>query len=445
MIRLALLAVVATVPFAIERVYMRLSLSQAYYLKMAGLSVVMLAIGLMVILRLPLRRPTTLLWCYLAYLVVILVSILARPVYGYGLAEAILPLTGAGFLLALEMMPSRRRWQESAFLLLVGVGAISAAYGILQNFGFEILPRPEPETERQVLVSFFGHSNFMASFLGPILFLAAYFIEPKRGWLAIFAIATVAAILLCLFLAGTRAATVAAIAGAISLIRLRPPHIRFEQKRLLAVIGLAIVVVAAFTFGGQRWGRHRETLMRRFSSHREIRNRVFLWLIAIDMIQHHPLLGIGYGRYDTEFWPYCERYVKRPGNEIYRYILREMRGVNPGQAHNDLLEAASETGVFGTAAFLSIWVTMLILCTRCVRRGPPAEQRMARYLRAALIFMFLDAQFGFPLQLPASAMVFWILLGNVAQTYRRAERSWATATTGEVESAGDLAAVESQG
>lgn len=416
---LALMALVATVPFAIEPIYQRASVSQTFYIELAGLTVGILVLAAVLALRLPLRQPSALFWCYLAWLAVIFVSIVARSVPGYGFAEALLPLTGAAILFVIEAAPTSRRWQEALFLLLVGVGFISAAYGILQNFGIELLGSVV-RSERQVLSSFFGHSNFMASFLAPILFLAAYFIERGRdSRLRLGAGAAIIATLICLYWAGTRAAALAVVIGALGLLRWRLPRVAMNGRRLATVAGVVLILAVAVALWGQYGGRHRETLFRRLSSHREMSNRTFLWLVGIEMIRANPILGIGYGRYNAEFWPYSERYVQRPGSEMFSYILREMKGLNPGQAHNDPLEVACETGVFGVAIFIGLWMLAFVFCHRCVWQGSPADQRMARYLRAALICVFVDSLFGFPLQLPASVLLFWILLGNVAQTYRR--------------------------
>jgi len=420
LVHLALLALAATLPFAIDPVYQRPSVSQTCYVELAGLTIGMLALAMILALRLPVRAPTRIFWGYLAWLAMIGISILAGPVRGYGLAIAILPLTGATVLFVLEAMPASLRRQESLLLLLTGIGFIGAAYGILQNFGVELFPGIAG-SERQVLSSFFGHSNFMASFLAPILFLAGYFLEPRRsGRLRAAAGVAIAATLVCLFWAGTRAATLAILVGALGLVRWRVPHGTLNRRRLATLGAIVMILAVAATLWGQYGGRHRETLLRRLSSHRELSNRAFLWLVSLEMIRDKPLSGTGYGRYNAEFWPYCERYIQRPGHEMFTYILREMRGLNPGHAHNGLLEAACETGVPGTVAYLALWVMVFVCCHRCVRGGAPADQRLGRHLRAALICVFVDSLFGFPLQLPASALLFWILLGNVAQTYRRA-------------------------
>jgi O-antigen ligase len=423
-IRFALLAFILMLPFAIERSYQRPSVGQAFYVKLAGLSVAMFAVLVIAAMRLPLHRPTALFWAYLVYLAVILTSVWLQEYRGFALAEAIFPITGAGLLLVLEITPFDRRRQESFFLVFMALGLVSALYGLLQNFGVEFIDLVEAETERQVIVSFFGHSNFMGSFLAPIVFLAAYFLEPRRSIrLYVLAVATIAAILLCLYWAGTRAATLGVLVGAVAVLRWRLPRLSPDRRRATAVVAFFVIVALAGALWGQYRGRHRETLFRRLSSYREIRNRLYLWIIAIDMIRDHPLAGIGYGRYDTEFWLYAERHRKQPGNEVYGYILREINGLNPGQAHNDLIEVASETGIPGAAALIALWILALLLCQTCVRRGPPPDERLGRYLRAALLCFFVDSQFGFPLQLPASAVVFWVLLGNVAQTYRRAAMS----------------------
>jgi len=440
LIRLALLTMAATVPFAIEPIYSRPSVSQSYYVEWTGLTVGILVFAMILVLRLPLGRPTALFWCYLVYLAVIFVSIVARPVPGYGFANAILPLTGAVVLLLLELMPINRHGQESLFLMLVGVGFMSAAYGILQNFGVELFPSVV-ESERQVLSSFFGHSNFMASFLAPILFLAAYFAEPSRdSRLRLMVGVAIGTTLVCLYWAGTRAATLAILVGAVGLVRWRWPRVTIDRRRLATFTAVILVLGMAAMLWGQYGGRHRETLLRRLSSHREMSNRAFLWLIAIEMIREKPILGIGYGRYNAEFWPYCERYVQRPGNEMFSHALRQMRGSNPGQAHNDLLEVACETGVFGTAAYIALWVVAFVFCRRCARVGRPSDQRLARYLRAAFLCVFVDSLFGFPLQLPASAVLFWILLGTAAQTYRRVIGQWASAPANDIPVSNRIAA-----
>jgi len=434
LLRLAVLALVATLPFAIEPIYQRLSFSQAYYLKFAALTIGLFAIVVIVALRLPLQRPSAVFWAYLVYLAIVLLSVIVHPVRAYGFAQALFPLSGAVVIFILEVVPTRRRDQESLFLLLVAVGFVSALYGILQNFGIEMIKRAELETERQVLVSFFGHSNFMASFLGPIVFIAAYFVGRDTGrGLKIFALATIVAILVCLYWAGTRAATVALAAGALSLLSHLRHRIAWDRRQVRTGAAIALGLFVAATLWGQYGGRHRETLLRRISSHREISDRLFLWLVGIEMIRDHPVLGIGYGRYNAEFWPYCERFVKRPGNEIYSYILREMRGLNPGEAHNDPLETACETGLLGVGAFLALWIFALLFCHEILHRGPPEDRRLGLFLRAALVFVLVDSLFGFPLQLPASGLLFWLLLGSVAQTHRRTAAPQAESPDGEIE------------
>jgi O-antigen ligase len=445
-VRLAILALILTIPFAVEVVYQRVSASQLYYLKVAGLTVAILTIGMIVALRLPVGRPTPLLTAWLIYLGVVVISILANPVRGFGMAKAILPATAAGLLFAFEAMPAGRRARESVLLLLVGVGFLCALYGILQNFGVNLIPGAAPVSERQVIGSFFGHSNFLASFLGPIVFLAVYFVQPgRRPALIRFAIAAIFLSIVCFFWAGTRAATLAALAGALTLVRnWRWPRLTFSRRAL--GIAAAVVIVAGLLAAlyGQKFGRHPETLWRRAASAPELRNRVFFWIIGAEMIRDHPVIGIGYGRYNSMFWDYAYRYVSRPENQIHSYILREMRGANPGQAHNELIGAAAETGILGLAAFLAVWIAALGLCNHVIRAGAPDDQRLARCLRAALVFVFVDGLFGFPSQVPASALVFWTVLGMVAQTWLPyaardvAAENRASAAAPEVVPAGNL-------
>ena len=120
------------------------------------------------------------------------------------LKAAMLPLCGFLFFGLIALSPRRRLILERIRLVLILVATLLAVYGILQHFGFEFL-RYSSQVEKNKVIATIGHPNYLASALGPILFivLSSIFAQKKLhgkllGGLAIFLI------LFCITLARTR-------------------------------------------------------------------------------------------------------------------------------------------------------------------------------------------------------------------------------------------------
>lgn len=74
------------------------------------------------------------------------------------------------FLGLLIAQPGRRCVLRRIQVVLVVEGTLLALYGMLQHFGIEFL-KYGTEIEKNRVVATIGHPNFLASVLGPVLFL----------------------------------------------------------------------------------------------------------------------------------------------------------------------------------------------------------------------------------------------------------------------------------
>ncbi len=76
--------------------------------------------------------------------------------------------------------------------------------------------------------------------------------------------------------------------------------------------------------------------------------RTEIWAIISEHIQHHPLLGTGYGAYWTA--------GPIPGKESFEFV-RRMGSFYPGSAHNGYLEVANDLGWVGLLCLVAYIVT----------------------------------------------------------------------------------------
>jgi tetratricopeptide (TPR) repeat protein/O-antigen ligase len=141
------------------------------------------------------------------------------------------------------------------------------------------------------------------------------------------------------------------------------------------------------------------------------RQRVLLWEDTFRLIFDRPVLGVGTGNYEFNI----PNHLSRESLEIKSGMEVET-GVEHMifRAHNEYLEVWSETGLIG----LSIFVILLVQILRSVFglllgyvRGK--EEPLVVGLAAAILATLTHSLFSSNFQNPASATVFWVVVGFV--------------------------------
>jgi hypothetical protein len=159
--------------------------------------------------------------------------------------------------------------------------------------------------------------------------------------------------------------------------RIRAPAIRRLSVALLAV---AAVGVAAAAVAGEPWlaRQYRAFTALRVHPNASVRfvdaggYRYDLWRVAVKEFRRHPLVGVGAGNYDVEYY----RLRKNP-----EYVL---------EPHSLELQIASELGVAGLAALLLFCGAVLFAAFK--RRGTLAsEDRLIKVAAAGVFVSWLIA------------------------------------------------------
>ena len=211
----------------------------------------------------------------------------------------------------------------------------------------------------------------------------------------------------------SRAGLVAALAslfvlGLIAAARAARP------QRLAGAIVLPLLLGAAFIYLPS------DNLVRRYGAlvgatnlHRE--GRVALWRETVDLIAAYPLVGCGFGAYESVFLSY----------------KRSAPMVNDAHAHNDYLELQAEAGLIGFAICVMLAGRLILGALRAsLGNNPRRQMALAAACMGSLTAILVHSFVDFNLRIPANGMVlFWVLGVSAACGDSAVKRSEDTAET----------------
>jgi len=368
------------------------------------------------------RRPAGGAMALLAVLFLVLhfVSLPGAVNLGHGLTE-ISRLAGlvCTFFVAARIgsSPSGR---DRVLWMLVLIGAVSSVYGIAQHFGRDFMAwQQHDEVPVARGVSFYGHATFAGSVIIQIIPVALGLLLARRGWAArVVAGAALGLMLYHLSFTGARMATISfvlTIAGAGLWLYLQRRRERLGPAtagmRALAAGLAAVLVVSAL--GGwfllRAWQAKESDLFAIRQASFAL--RIYQWETASRVVYAHPLNGVGAGNYEIVSPEYWNR-------------IEQMRTARTGrwmqQAHNEYLQTAAELGLPGVAVLIALVSFGVVFALDSAARAPSRSERyLALALAASLGAIALDANITFSLQAPASALIFWAVLGLIAGGHGR--------------------------
>jgi len=295
-------------------------------------------------------------------------------------------------------------------------GSIAAVYGIAQRFGYDFIMWEEAvETPVELGVSFFGHANFAAHFLVAALPLTVGLFITRRSVLSRAVVGILGLLMFCHFaITGTRGAALGLGAGIISVVVvLLSTRERGELEAKdgdgkaragwwKTVVATALVVVAASAVTAA-W-RVKESDILAIKEGQTV-FRFWTWRTGIRLFTQHPILGVGAGNYEVVSPAYWNDF------EIERFVGDNRMSY---RVHNEYIETAAEQGVIGLAALSGLIMMALYEAGRIARSDTRREALPHGLgLIAAVIGVAVDCIVNFDLQTPASALLFWVILGMI--------------------------------
>lgn len=285
----------------------------------------------------------------------------------------------------------------------------AVATGVAQAYGFE----SDFFANTRVPGGTFGNRNFLAHFcaLGLPLTILAALTQPQH-LKAVFQSALAALLLALVILTRSRAAWLGTGAGGALLLlclwRLKPQTLPLVARRgrLLAAAltgGLLAAVLLPNSLSWRSSSPYADTFsqlanFQEGSGH----GRVLQYRHSLELVQTHPLLGIGPGN-----WPI--RYPEvAPGNDP-SFIHGDPIPLNPWPS-SDWIAILSERGILTSLAAMGLALAILAVAWKGCRNG--GEQALCSAILLALIAtQFVQGSFDVILLLAVPGMLFAISVG----------------------------------
>lgn len=299
-------------------------------------------------------------------------------------------------------------------------GFVQALIGVCQYYDIAFTSLPG----NSIPYGTMANKGLYSSFLCLTLPFSVYGgLRLRRFW-RYFSLLAAVLILLVTVVAQTRSAWVALAAATmvtlpvflIWLFKQRSMRKESRQKYLMALGGAAIVVVIILALAGPgrliRSGqsdlksRMMSILRAEDSSSRE---RLILWKKCMLMFQDHPLAGVGAGNCKIVFPAYgVAGTIEESGEILFQ------------RPHNDYIWVLTETGIFGLAAYLMIFGTVLVYAYRVVQHARSEDDVVYVLLMLFGVVSYMtDSFFSFPKERITHLAFLMLVMAGIIAIYHR--------------------------
>lgn len=311
------------------------------------------------------------------------------------------------------------RYQINRIIItLLITGAFFGIYGIFQYIGidFSIF---DSATGRQKVMGLFGNVNYFAEYLVIIIPVAVslfFFSQNKiQKILLLIAILFMGTSLVFTF---TRSSYLSFGISLIFMFALYTIHWQdnFEKnkKKIFITVLLAIIIITSIFFLPNplnKPGTAIDKIKSRASVTQivegsSVKRRIATWKFTVLMIKDRPLLGSGIGTYKYNTLKYQAEFFEQGENrDIYPHGFAD-------KAHNEYLQLWAELGIIGLGIFLWLIIAYFAYSLKALKRSQDKfKQAIMIGLMGAVVAVLVDSIFSFPLHLPATIVLFWLVFG----------------------------------
>lgn len=264
------------------------------------------------------------------------------------------------------------------YFSLIAIGMVQSVIVIMQQIGVFASHNPFFPT-----IGFMGNPGIMGGFQA--IAMTACIVYLKKRQTVILTSICIVFIAYSIIASGSRAALIAAVFGSILLYR-KPISTFFNiHKWSIAAVTIICIVGAACLY---------------FYRPGSANARLLIWRVSSDIIQDNLIFGIGPGQFRSTYMLYQASYFAR--NPLSEYSLVADNAAYP---YNEFIRITVEQGIIGLSIFLS-------LVYFAIRRSSDSDAL------APLGALLLFSCFSYPIDKPAMAMLFPILLGTCANNYK---------------------------
>ena len=293
----------------------------------------------------------------------------------------------------------------------------ASLYGLLQYLG--VMRGAHAQAGLSEVISTMGNRNYLGGFLAYLLFPSVILLVRLRSrLLRIIALGLVSfnfgAAMLVQQTGVVVALIVALVAFFVGLALFRPiAPIRKNRTWLLALFFLLVLTFLVEAPSGPLnsvvglSAEEETSWFGRFWAQNAGRVRSWDWWVGWEMLKDHPLVGVGLGNYKLNFLPYKAKFLATPQGAAYDFYI-----ARAAQAHNEYIQVAAELGIVGILALVGFLLLLPWSLWRRLRLNALEEDRFdLLLLGCGMVAFLIHALVSFPAHLPASSLVFVLILG----------------------------------
>ncbi len=304
-----------------------------------------------------------------------------------------------------------RRGRTVDYVHLAMAGAfIASTYAICQYFNMEFIWPHALNPYGPRSVSTFGNPNFLSSYnVVALPFALLCFLESRGGGrLAYGALVVVLEASLISSLTRSSWGGAAMAAG----ILLLSPQARSKLREAPRSNGLLFgaMAVVMFFWPHNATARYSPSVFGRIAELAGIRSvpapyaplhqRVLIWLSAWLMGSENPVTGKGFGLFEL-FYPFYQGPILSALS-----FFRTLR-THANNAHNEIFEVFSQTGVLGLGIYLWLWTAFFASCRRHFKERVAWGTRLGAAAAAGVAGMLADNLLNVSLHFATPAFLFW--------------------------------------
>ena len=354
----------------------------------------------------------------LSYMIICLLSLIWSDSLTVSIKELPLFLMGPCLYFIVVNNLNYPKHVEQILTTIFIIGGLFGIYGILQYFGIDF-SFWEGNFGRQKVSGLFGNVNYFAEYLIVLLpIVVSLFLVSQNKLKKSLLLIVILLMGGSLILTFTRGSYLGFAVSLIFMFLLFLSHqgndFIKENKKTFILLLIAILVVTILfilpnpltkpgTIISKIKGRISITQVSQDSS---LKRRAAIWKFTLMMIKDHPLLGSGIGTYKYNTLRYQAKFFDQGQNRtLYPYGFAD-------KAHNEYLQLWSELGIIGLSIFIWLMFSYFNYGLKKLKSiKDEYRQGIIIGLMGAVVAVLVDGIFGFPFHLPATIVLFWLVLG----------------------------------
>jgi len=361
----------------------------------------------------------------LSFITICLLSLIWSNSFFVSLKELPLFLTGPLLYFVLANNISGEQQIKRILNTILIVGGLFGIYGILQYNGIDFAFWAG-NIARQQVFGLFGNVNYFAEYLiVPLpLAISLFFTVQNRTYkiLLLIGILAMGGSLILTFTRGSYLAIGISLLFMFFLYLLSQGKNFIKEYKKVFIIILALIILVTFLFALpnplNKSGTAIEKIKSRISISQltqssSIKRRMAIWKFTGMMIKDHPLLGMGIGTFKYNSLKYQAQFFSQGENRaLYPHGFAD-------KAHNEYLQLWAELGIIGLGIFLWLMVSYFNYGIKFLKKiKDNYKQGIIIGLMGAIVAVLVDGIFGFPLHLPATIVLFWLVLALTITTIK---------------------------